>query len=150
MGMSSSLCAVALHEVLGRVLAVGEVADRLAGALLGVGDDLVEGCEDGALAAALDELFHAFLGDVVGGDLGSEVAAPEARGADVGEHEVEHVCDVLPASGAVHEPHRRDDEALLEDLTRIGRHRARPHPAYVGVVRPRDGVAQDLTLVSDR
>jgi hypothetical protein len=34
---------IALHKVLRRILAVGQVADDLAGTALGVGDDLVEG-----------------------------------------------------------------------------------------------------------
>ena len=135
--------AVALHEVLGRVLAVGEFADGLAGPLLGVGDDLLEGGEDGFLAAAVHQLADALLGDVVGGDLGPQVPAPDVRGADVGQQEVQHVLDVLPAA---HQAHGRDDDALLEDLARVGGHGAGTHPAHVGVVGPRDGVADDLTL----
>ena len=78
------------------MLAVGELADGLAGALLGVGDDLLEGGEDDLFAAAFDQLSDALFGDVVGGDLGAQVAAPEVGGADVGQQEVEDVLDVLP------------------------------------------------------
>jgi hypothetical protein len=108
--------AVALHTVLRRVLAVGEVADSLAGTFFGVGDHLLEGGEDGVFAAASYQLSDAFFCDVVGGDLGPQVAAPEVGGADVGEEEVHHVGDVLAAA---HETHRRDDESLLIDLARV-------------------------------
>jgi hypothetical protein len=79
------------------VLAVREVTDSLAGAFLGVGDHLLESGEDGVFAAAFYQFPDALFGDVVRGDLGPQVAAPEVGGADVGEQEVEHVADVIAA-----------------------------------------------------
>ena len=138
--------AVALHAVLGGVLPVGEVADGLACALLCVRDDLIEGGEDRVLASAVYKLGEALFCDVVRGDLGPQVTAPEAGGADVGEEEVHHVGHVFAVA---HQTHRRDDDALLEDLARVARHGAGTHPAHVGVVGPRHRVPDNLSLVGD-
>src|SRR5215208_2022081 len=138
--------AVALHEVFGLALPVGQLADGLAGTPLGVGDNLVEGRKDDLLAPTLDQLAYTLFGNVVRGDLGAEVAASQVGGANVGEQEVEDVVYVLAPPD---QTHRRDDDPLLEDLARVGGHGAGAHPADVGVVRPRDGVAEDLSFVGD-
>src|SRR5215210_1800361 len=135
---------VALHAVLRAVPTVGEVTDGLAGAFLGVGDHLFESGEDGVFAAALYQLSDAFFGDVVRGNLGSQVAAPEGWGAYVGEQQLEHVVYVIAGS---HQANRRDDDALLVDLARVAGHGAWTHPPDVGVVGSRDRVPDDLSLV---
>jgi hypothetical protein len=76
---------VALMQVFGGVLAVGQFSYSLAGALLRVGDDLVEGGEHDVFAAALDKLADALLGDVVRRDLGAQVAPPDGGRAYVGQ-----------------------------------------------------------------
>src|SRR5215212_6320979 len=98
--------AVTLHAVLCGVLAVREVTDSLAGAFLGVGDHLLESGEDGVFAAAFYQLPETFFGDVIRGDLGAQVAAPEVGGADLGEDQIEHILDV---SAGAHQTDRRDD-----------------------------------------
>ena len=128
------------------MLAVGELSNRLAGALLGVGDHLLESGEDGVFATAFYKLSDALFGDVVRGDLGAQVAAPEVGGAHVGEQEVEHVLDVF--AGA-HQTNRGDDQALLVDLARVARHGAGTHTPDVRVVGPRDRVPDDPPLVDD-
>src|SRR5829696_1329213 len=137
---------IALHKILRRVLAVGQVADDLAGTALGVGDDLAEGREHRILAAAFHKLPDALFGDLVRRYLRPEVAAPYGRRADVGEQEVEHVDDVLAAP---HQTDRRDDYAFLEDLPRVARRGTGTHPAHVRVMGPGYGVTDDLTIRSD-
>ncbi len=136
--------AVAFEEVLGGTFAVGEVPYGFPGALLGVGDHLVECLQDQVLPAPLDKLADANTRDIVRGDLGAEVAAPQGGGVDVCQEEVQDVLDVLPTA---HETDRRDDDAFLVDLPRIARHAPRPHTAHVRVVRAGDGVAGDLSLI---
>jgi hypothetical protein len=121
-------CAVALHKVFGVVLAVGQLADGLAGTPLGVGDHLLEGSEDDLPAPAFDQLAYALFGDVVRGDLGAQVAATEVGRTNVGEQEVEDVVYVLASPD---QTDRRDDHTLLEDLARVGGHGAGAHPAHV-------------------
>src|SRR5207344_873897 len=67
----------------GGVLAVGKLPDRGAGAAFGVGDDLVEGREDGVVPTTFHQLGEAMPGELVGGDLGAEVSAAHSRGAGV-------------------------------------------------------------------
>ena len=129
------------------VFAVGEPGDRLAGAPLGVGDHLLEGGEHGRAAMPGHQLLEPLGGEPVGGDLRTEVAAPDPRGARVRQDQVEHVGDVLAAAD---QPDGRDHQALGEDVARPAGHRARLHAADVGVVRARDRVAEQLPLAAQR
>src|ERR671911_1226736 len=100
--------------VFGEQHAQGEVAGRTGdgeGAIY-VAAGGIEGGEYGVLAAAFNKLVEALCCDVVRGDLGPQVAAPEAGGADVGEDEIHHVGHV---HAVAHQTHWRDDDALLED-----------------------------------
>ena len=126
---------VALDLAVGLVAAVREAADRLAGAALGIGDHLVERDEDGVAATALDQLGEPPAGDPVGSDLRLQVGPAGLGRAHVGEDQAQHL---------VPQPDGRDDQALLPDRRRPGRHRARHESADVRMVRAGAGVADDL------
>ena len=112
---------------------------------LGVGDDLVEGGEHDLFPAAFDELAHPLFGDAVGRYLGAEVPAP-----DLGVRTLARMKSRMSSTYRPDQPERRDDDALLVDLARVAGHRAGAHPAHVGVVRPRDRVADDLAFRGHR
>src|SRR4029078_9420850 len=79
-------------------------------------------------------------------DLRTEVPRGLALRPDLGEQEPEDVLDEL---AVLHEAHRRDDHALLEDLTERPDRRRRP-AADVHVVREVRDVPEQLALVPYR
>ena len=125
----------------GRVAPVRHLGDRGAGAPLGVVPDLGARGPPPVRAAASDQLGGAPLGKAVDGELGAQVAAPLVARARVGGDQVDQV---------VVEPRRRQDQAFLVQLGRVGGHRGGGHPADVGVVRARGGPAQQLAVDVDR
>ena len=94
-----------------------------------------------------DEVGQSLLGALVRRELRADVGAALAGVANVGEEERQHVVVGLAAGD---ESDRRESEPLLIDFARAGGHAAGRHPAHVGVVRPRDGVAEHLAVDRER
>src|SRR5206468_5920935 len=81
-------------------------------------------------AVSIHDVPEAALTDVVRGDLRAKIALTFSGSAHIGKDRCEEVgIQYAP----VHEPHRREDQALLINLLREW-HRAGTHSTYVGVV----------------
>ena len=140
-GTSSSVTPSPSIAPLGLVAAVGQLAQRLARAPLGVGEHLVERRSTTSRPRRSTSSAQPPPREPVGGDLGAQVAAADAGRAHVGEDQLEHVVARAAAAGSRAPPAR---------FARVGRHRARAHAADVGVVRARDREAEDLAVDVDR
>ena len=125
----------------GLVAPVRHLRDRGAGAPLGVVPHLGAGAAPPVRPAAPAQLLHPALGEPVHGELRAQVAAALVAGARVGGDQVDQLAG---------QAHRREDQALLVQLGRVGRHRRRDHPADVGVVGARRGPAEPLAFDVDR
>src|SRR5439155_25462708 len=118
------------------VFARAQRADGAAHPTLGTIHQLGDGVADRRRAIARDQLLDPLGGLPAGAEHRLEVTATLARAAHVAEDQIEGGV-VGPA--AIHDPDRRDANALLEDLGRPAREAARAHPAHVAPVRSHDG-----------
>ena len=75
-----------------------------------------------------------------------EIAPGQLRGAVIREHDLPDVHHVVPR---LHQPHGREAEALLVDLTGVAGERTRSQAADLGDVPDRRGEPEQLALVED-
>jgi hypothetical protein len=122
-----------LENVARLVAAVREAADPGADDTLRVVEQLAHRRSKALGAVARAQLGDSLVGEPVRGELGAEVASALVRISHLGDHGVER--PVVDSRG-------RDDDALLGERARCGRHRPRLSAADVGVMRARDGEAE--------
>ena len=139
--------AVVVQEILEREGAVGELRDLGAGHPLGMVEHGVGQLPDLGDAVAAAQIGERNLGDVAGRELRPDVAGHHLRHPDV---QLEELEEGLVAPARLVDPHRRDPHALLVDLDRIGRVRARDATADIGVVGDRAREGDELALDEDR
>ena len=124
-----------------------QLPERGAGAAFAEIHVVGDGGEIGLGAVLLDELEHAAFADAKAGDPGPEIALEEVRQARV---DVEDVEDRLVGHALGEELHRRDADALLEDLGRVGGHRAGHIAADIVPVRDVGDPGDKLAVGEDR
>ncbi len=100
---------------------------------LGVAVELVHPAREAQPAVALGELAQPPGAELLACALGAQVGQPLLGPAHVGDQHAQQV---------VGQPHRRDHDALLDQLARPDRHAGRHHPADVGVVGARHHEAE--------
>ena len=102
---------------------------------------------DGISAVAVEQRGEAALADGQRADLGLDVADPLLWHADVGQDDVD---DVGHHFAAAYELHRRNAQAFLLDLRRLGGEAARHHAAGVGPVAGVGQIAPQPVAVIER
>ena len=123
---------------------VGQRRDLAAQARLGAMDDLGPQRFQPVEPILFEQCLQSAAADVVGDELGADIAQHLVRHADVGAHEVEHGL-VQPA--CVEQLEDGDLQPLLVHVLRFERRHA---PAHVEVVDDAQGVADDAIAMKDR
>jgi hypothetical protein len=136
-------CAVVVHVVFEGVLAVGDGGDGFGHEGLGVVEEGLAVMLDAGAAVAVDHALEGNCADVVGGELGVEVAEALVGGADGGEDLVE---EGVVASALGVEEGGFDADAFLVDVGGEG-HGAGGGTADVGVVGAVARIADDAGRV---
>src|SRR5579875_4156116 len=100
-------------------------------------------CQHGTRAIARDNLLQAPLAYMCGSNLRVYIPLALLRRAHVA---IEEAQNILIELAAAHELHRRNNHALLIQLTRH-RHRARRHPADIGMMRAAGDESEQLSTM---
>ena len=138
---------VAVDEVLGLVDAVGERKNRRAAQALAAVQHVAKRLLGQRRSVFFANLQDPRLGDAHRGQLGVQVAQAHLGNSRIGGDQIDQV---LAALARIVDALAGKARALMEDLGRVHRQRARDLAADVGPVRDGDGVGDDLAVHENR
>ena len=130
--------AVVLHAILEGIGAVGEDREFSPHPRLGIIHQVAAGAAEGVFAVLLDDFGDARFAQVDRADQRPEVAVVLSRRADIGQHDLPYVVNVLAAALDLD---RRHPQALVKDLGGLAGETAGDRAAGLGNVSDGDGVA---------
>ena len=138
--------AVIVDKAFRRVRSLRQPGDFRPSSLFSVGEQFADGGGHGVEPLPLQQRGQPACPGMVGGDLGAKVAGCFVFGTDLGE---DQPGDVRRQFAAVHQLDRRNDDALLKDLTK-GADTGRGAAADVDVMGQVGHVAEEPIVVIDR
>jgi hypothetical protein len=136
-----------LHRLGREIATVGHGGDGRPRASLGIVEHRPAGVPEPIDAALRAQLPHPALGEAMHRELRVQVAPALVAHARVGDDQLEHV---RVHAGPRRDPRRRDDQALLVQVRRVGRHARGRHAANVRMMRPRRSEADQQAVDVDR